>query len=99
MAPELGITLPGDSAADNTGETELSKSKFSQTLQKTVPSSAHETQIAMDDTPVDLEKNGPALRAQHPVLNPPQAAQVYGTTSKPLLAKFFSLMRKGFGFS
>ncbi|KAH7851844.1 hypothetical protein Vadar_017228 [Vaccinium darrowii] len=72
MAPELGITLPGDSAADNTGETDLSKSKFSQTLQKTVPSSAHETQVAMDDTPVDLEKNGPALRAQHPVLNPPR---------------------------
>jgi len=71
MAPELGITLPSDSGADNTRETELSKSKFSQTLQKTMSSSAHETRIAMDN-PIDLEKNGPALRAQHPVLNPPR---------------------------
>lgn len=101
MSPSLGIKRPtsSDSAANyNThfaGETELSNSKFSQTLQTTsMPSS-------MDETTVDLEKNGTAQRAQHWVLNPPRPPgpwdELKNTVSDTLVShgkKFKSLMEQ-----
>ncbi|XP_058179522.1 low affinity sulfate transporter 3 [Rhododendron vialii] len=108
MAPAvLGIKpAPScDSAANiNThfaGETELSKSKFSQTLQTSMPSSVHQTRIVTDETTIDLENNGPALRAQHWVLNPPRPPGLWdelkNTVSETFLShgeKFKSLMKQ-----
>ncbi|KAG5534208.1 hypothetical protein RHGRI_022364 [Rhododendron griersonianum] len=111
MAPAvLGIKPPSpscDSAANINsshlaGETELSKSKFSQTLQTSMPSSAHQTRIVTDETTIDvLENNGPALRAQHWVLNPPRPPGLWdelkNTVSETFLShgeKFKSLVKQ-----
>ncbi|KAE9466200.1 hypothetical protein C3L33_01911, partial [Rhododendron williamsianum] len=109
MAPAvLGIQPPSCDSAANinsshlAGETELSKSEFSQTLQTSMPSSAHQTRIVTDETTIDvLENNGPALRAQHWVLNPPRPPGLWdelkNTVSETFLShgeKFKSLVKQ-----